>query len=105
MLASQEKMLARLGRTAAPRDQIKRSFLLHLEKLHEWLGKQGHFKVLHIRYNELLENPLAIAQQVNEFLGGKADAVKMANTVDPSLYRNRKAPSDRPSEPVGSNPA
>src|SRR5437667_7646663 len=34
VLASQEKMLVRLGRIAAPREEMKRAFSLHLEKLH-----------------------------------------------------------------------
>src|SRR5262245_48410061 len=42
MLASQEKMLTRLGRTAAPREEMKRSFTLHLRRLYEWLGRQSH---------------------------------------------------------------
>src|SRR5438105_11884576 len=33
VLASQEKMLQRLGRKAAPRDQMKRSFNVHLQPL------------------------------------------------------------------------
>ena len=45
MLLSQEKMLTRLGRTAAPREQMKRAFALHLERLHEWLSLQGNMEV------------------------------------------------------------
>src|SRR5437016_13029186 len=33
VIASQEKMLTRLGKPAAPRDQIKRAFTLHLNRL------------------------------------------------------------------------
>ena len=41
MLLSQEKMLKRLGRTALPREEIKKSFTLHLEKLHAWRKAVG----------------------------------------------------------------
>src|SRR6516165_9024580 len=46
MLLSQEKMLERLSRKAAPREEIKNSFTLHLERLHRWLGQQQNMDVL-----------------------------------------------------------
>src|SRR6266852_3321230 len=46
MLLSQEKMLERLGRSAAPREAMKRSYTLHLERLHAWLRQQPHLEVL-----------------------------------------------------------
>jgi hypothetical protein len=103
MLVSQEKMLARLGRPAAPRDQIKRAFLQHLERLREWLARQRNLEVLYVSYNDLLERPAGEAARVGAFLGGRADAAEMAMTVDPTLYRNRKSPGDRPSD-LASNP-
>jgi hypothetical protein len=94
VLASQEKMLQRLGRPAAPRDQIKRSFNLHLAKLNDWLQNQKDFEVLRVRYNELVQRPLEEAHRVNQFLGNKTNVEAMANTVDGSLYRNRKILSE-----------
>jgi sulfotransferase family protein len=94
VLASQEKMLQRLGQRAAPRDQMKRSYGLHLDKLHRWLGEQSHLEILRVRYNELIQKPDAEAQRVNEFLGGRANTMQMAKTVDPALYRNRKSVSE-----------
>lgn len=91
MLVSQEKMLTRLGRPCAPREQMKRSYVLHLERLHAWLLQQPHFAVLRVSYNDLLERPEKSAQRVSDFLGGRASAEKMVATVDPSLYRNRKS--------------
>jgi hypothetical protein len=93
ILVSQEKMLARLGRKAAPRDEIKRAYTLHLDRLHAWLGQQPNMAIVCVSYNELLEHPETLARRVSEFLDGKANAEKMASTVDPSLYRNRKIPS------------
>jgi hypothetical protein len=90
MLVSQEKMLERLGREGAPRDQIKRAFTLHLARLNDWLPGQGHLAVLRVSYNDLVERPEAQAQRVNEFLGGRLDVGRMAAVVDPALYRNRK---------------
>jgi len=90
ILASQEKMLARLGRTSTPREEMGRSFTLHLERLHEWLRRQPHIEVLHVSYGDLIERPQQEAQRLREFLGGKPDAEAMAGTVDPSLHRNKE---------------
>jgi hypothetical protein len=98
MLASQEKMLERLGRPAAPRDEIKRFFTMHLNRLGKWLDQQPHMKVLRICYNDLVQKPEEQARRVHEFLDGQVDVAKMAGAVDPSLYRNRKPRND----PAGS---
>jgi hypothetical protein len=95
MLVSQEKMLARLDRPAAPRDKIKPAFIQHLARLREWLARQPNIEVLYVSYNELLERPAVEAARASTFLGGRADAEEMARTVDPSLYRNRRSPDDR----------
>jgi hypothetical protein len=103
MLISQEKMLERLGRTAGPREEMKRSFTMHLARLHDWLRRQRNIEVLRVPYNELVERPGGQAEHVSEFLHGAADAERMAMAVDPSLYRNRKTPSDRSRDPVAGN--
>jgi hypothetical protein len=90
MLVSQKKMLERLQKTAAPRAEIKQSFLRHLERLHDWLRQQHNMEVLRVSYNDLVQGPRSQAQRVSEFLGGKADVERMTSAVDPSLYRNRK---------------
>jgi hypothetical protein len=90
VLASQEKMLERLGRKSAPREEMKRSFTVHLERLHDWLGRQRHMEVLCVSYNALVQRPEAEAGRLSDFVGGRADAARMAATVEPSLYRNRK---------------
>src|SRR5438105_6707784 len=78
MLSSQEKMLQRLGRTAAPRDQIKRSYRLHLDRLHQWLRQQGNMGILCLNYKELVEQPHGHVERVSNFLGRQVDAMRMA---------------------------
>ena len=90
MLVSQEKMLERLNRSAAPREQIKRAYQLHLERLHVWLRQQANIKVLCVSYNDLVERPQEPAERIGAFIGGEVNVERMAKTVDPSLYRNRK---------------
>jgi Sulfotransferase domain len=91
VLRSQEKMLKRLGRSADTSDEMKQSFAMHLQKLQAWLQKQENMQVLRVSYNDLMGNPKGQAERVNEFLRGGANVPGMAKTVDPSLYRNRKA--------------
>jgi hypothetical protein len=90
MLISQEKMLERLNRPAAPREMIRASFIKHLDRLRTWLAEQKNMRVFYLRYSELVAEPEQHAARVSEFLGGRANVQNMAQSVDPSLYRNRK---------------
>jgi hypothetical protein len=92
VLASQEKMLQRLGRTAVPRDQMKRSFGIHLDRLEKWLEQQPHFTVRRVSYNNLLADPVRHAAQIREFLGLRPGLDGMLAAIDPGLYRNRSGP-------------
>ncbi|HEY7330188.1 MAG TPA: sulfotransferase domain-containing protein [Gemmataceae bacterium] len=94
MLDSQEKMLKRLGRKAAPREEIKPAFKKHLERLFQWLGQQRNMQTLRISYNDLLHHPQEQARRVREFLASKVDLERMIHSVDRSLYRNRKESSE-----------
>ena len=91
VLASQEKMLVRLGREAAPRDQMTRAFTLHLTKLWNWAAEQKHLDVLRVRYADVVSHPQEEASRVSGFLGGRLNVDAAVRAIDPSLYRNRKA--------------
>lgn len=95
ILRSQEKMLTRLDRKAAPRQSMKQAYTLHLERLHAWLKLQANMAVLCVSYNDLVERPESQAERVCQFLGGQMSVERMVQTVDPSLYRNRKASAER----------
>jgi hypothetical protein len=89
MLLSQEKMLQRLGRPTAPRENMKHNYAIHLERLFEWLPRQRHLTILRVCYNDLVAHPRKHAERVSAFLAHTADIEGMVSTVDPSLYRNR----------------
>src|SRR5690606_27022086 len=91
MLESQERMLRRLGRPAAPRDEIIPAYRMHLERVHGWLAARPNFAVLRVRYRDLVERSGPEVTRLNEFLGGRLDVALAAGAVDPSLYRNRAA--------------
>jgi RNase adaptor protein for sRNA GlmZ degradation len=101
MLRSQDKMLQRLNRPAAPHEEMKRYYAVHLERLHAWLGQQPHIDVVRVNYNDLIERPEANTERIREFLNGKVNAEAMAKTVDPSLYRNRRTVAEGFAEPGG----
>lgn len=90
ILESQEKMLRRLGRPAAPRDQIRASFAVHLERIFRWLPAQGHMRVLEVDYNILLRNPEPEVERIATFLEGHVPADRMLGAIRTDLYRNRR---------------
>jgi hypothetical protein len=91
MLASQEKMLARLGRPAATRADMKRSYQTHLARLSDWLRSQANMKTLYVSYNRVIRQPADEARRVGEFLHRELDDGGMVRAVDPALYRNQAA--------------
>ncbi len=98
MIASQEKMLERLGKPAAPADQIRHLFTQHLERVRAWLADQPNLVVLYVRYRDLVAHPADESARIAAFLDGRADPAQMAATVDASLYRNRKPANDIPGD-------
>lgn len=104
VLASQEKMLERLGKVAAPREPMERAFRIHLERVDAWLKSQHNSAVLRVNYKDLVEKPEAIARRVCEFLGILTHAQDMADAVDPALYRNKKNRSAQPSGAAAREP-
>ena len=90
VLASQAKMLAKRGETTETDDpRMRRLFVDHLARTRSMLVHRSCFDVLHIKYNDLLEDALSHAGQVSRFLGGRMDPESMAAAVNPTLYRNR----------------
>ena len=99
VLASQQKMLARRGEKSDPAEdeqiagisdeEMARLFRKHLASVESWLKGQPNFSVLDVDYNEMLGNPEPQIEAVNRFLGGALNEARMANVVNPNLYRNR----------------
>ena len=52
-----KKMLQRLSRAAGPREEIKRAFDKHLERLRDWLAEQPNMEVLYVKYSDLIKGP------------------------------------------------
>jgi len=90
MLASQRKMLQRLGKEDSVDDaQMEAYFTRHLQKVDSWLSGRKDIDVLNVDYSDIIDDPLGMAGRVSEFLGGGLDVGAMSGAVDSSLYRNR----------------
>jgi len=91
VLASQKIMLQRKGKETGVDDTtMTRIFRKDLAKVGAWLKSQPNIQVLFTDYNRFLAKPVAAAEVINKFLGGRLDVQAMAAAVDPSQYRNRR---------------
>lgn len=91
ILASQRQMLIRRGE---PTDTISDErmgelFRRHVVQIEAWLAEQPNMDVIYVEYGSILDEPLKQANRLNDFLDGALDVTKMAEVVDPSLYRQR----------------
>jgi len=91
VLASQAKMLENRGEKSDIDDEtMAKLFEKHIQQVRAWMDSQADFHYLDVNYNAMLENPLTHIKKINQFLGGNLDEEKMAATIDPELYRQRK---------------
>ena len=93
VIASQNKMLERHGEPIAVSDDKARElYQKHLMHVRYNAQVSRNFEMLEVSYRDALDQPVSAARSVADFLGGQLDPEIMAQTVDPSLYRNRKEP-------------
>jgi len=92
VLASQKKMLGRLGKgdDNIPDDKMAQIYQGHLKQVKTWISSQPSMKVLYVNYNTMVSDPTESLHKVNAFLGGGMNVEIMANVVDKELYRERK---------------
>jgi hypothetical protein len=92
ILASQRKMLVRRGEDPDKVDdaQMAALFEKHVSQVESWLREQPNIQVLYEHYSDILADPEREARRINDFLGGRLQVERMAEAVDPDLYRNRQ---------------
>jgi len=92
VLASQAKMLDRRGENSETEDQrMTELFEADLWRALYQLKRGAHFDWTELHYRDVLANAQAQAKRICEFLGADLDVAKMAEVVDPALWRNRAA--------------
>jgi len=91
VLVSQSTMLDRLGEADETDDaRMRQLYINHVARTKTMLSHRPHFRVHHVRYPEVIEDPRGNAREVSRFLGGGLDLEAMAAVVRPELYRNRQ---------------
>ncbi len=91
VIASQNKMLKHRGTaqiSVVADEKLAVIYEKHVNDTIAWLHAQPNIVVLHVDYHHILGNPEKQAAEVNYFLGNKLDIMRMAQIVDPTLYRN-----------------
>lgn len=93
ILASQKKMLINRGEDPEKisDDQMAMIFNKNLHQVEEWISSHPNVSRIDVNYNQLLQDPAPIIEQVNQFLGGNLETEKMAQVINPDLYRQRLA--------------
>jgi hypothetical protein len=95
VLASQQKMLTHRDEESHTEDErMKELFGDDLWRARYALRKRPWFESIELDYSGVVADPEAAARQINRFLGGALDVEKMAEAVDPDLYRNRAKTGD-----------
>lgn len=90
VLASQKKMLERRGEQDDTDDErMAELWKDHLWRANYMLKNKPNFEFIEVHYSEVLADPEGQARRIAEFLGDGADVRKIAEVVDPDLYRNR----------------
>ena len=92
VLASQQKMLDRLGRkgAAVKPEQLAAIFTKQLQQIEAWLTSKPNFSVRYVDYNRMIADPAPEVQAIDAFLGGGMNTEAMVKAVDPGFYRNRR---------------
>jgi hypothetical protein len=92
ILASQRKMLVRRGEDPDKVDdaQMAALFEKHVSQVESWLREQPNIQVLYEHYSDILADPEKEARRIDDFLGDRLQVERMAEAVDPDLYRNRR---------------
>ncbi|TWT99436.1 hypothetical protein Pla108_03750 [Botrimarina colliarenosi] len=93
ILASQTKMITRLGKPAPPLDIVRRAFESHLRAFDGQAATRADFDTLRLAYADMVRDPATAVARLSRFVeaGGLPipNPAAMVAAVDPTLYRNR----------------
>ena len=91
VLASQNKMIDRLGTTdaSAEEEAMKEAYRNDIVRTRLLCKKRPNFALIEVHYRATIETPAATAREVNGFLDHRLDEAAMRAVVDEGLYRNR----------------
>lgn len=92
ILASQQRMLERQGKPTddVSNERLAKLYEQHLKEMETWIAEQSNIDVLYISYNDMLQDPVGKAKEVNRFLDDALSVDRVVGVVDKTLYRQRK---------------
>jgi hypothetical protein len=92
VIASQNKMLAARGAPQEDGDneRVKRRYQTMCADTLRIVRRRRCFATLVVDHADAIAHPEETARRVNQFVGGRLDERRMAETRDPALYRNRR---------------
>jgi Sulfotransferase domain len=92
VLASQRKMLNRMGKTTQDESyplELMKTFEKNLKLVKNWAESKSNVEILFVEHQTAIQAPFEVALQVQAFLGLDIAVEKMVQVVDPSLHRER----------------
>jgi hypothetical protein len=88
---SQHAMLDALGsERGTGEERTAELYAEHLAQVERFLKRRQCFSTLMIEYRDVIAEPRAPAQKIQQFLGRPLDVERMASVADPALHRNRR---------------
>ncbi len=95
VVASQRKMLERLGRSGAEidDDRLMSTLARQVDGVMQWIATSGCARIRQVDYGKALADPAGTAASLAGFIGDGADPARMASAVDPAL-RRQQAPAE-----------
>jgi len=90
IIASQESMLKRFGKSQVNNAELKKSFIKHLNYIKPYLDNGPNIDVTYLNYRRIIDNPEYAVNNIFYFLGiHHINKKLMEQVVDPSLYREK----------------
>lgn len=91
LLASQRMMMRHRGESDGHTSDARMAevYEKHLAKMQAWMRARPGLEVMNIEHRRVILSPSSVAEELAGFLGGGLDVRKMAQAVDPGLYRQR----------------
>jgi predicted AlkP superfamily phosphohydrolase/phosphomutase/tetratricopeptide (TPR) repeat protein len=68
---------------------IANAFQKELDFVQNWAKTEPSVSILYLDYKDVIANPVENAEKISAFLGKPLSIEKMAQVVDPTLYRNK----------------
>jgi hypothetical protein len=91
ILASQQKMLDRRGEEDGSLDErMTQLFEADLFRARYLMKRSPQFEFVEMHYRDVLDDPVAAAEVIRDFVGQDLDVEEMIAVVDKDLYRNRR---------------